>query len=633
MFHVESLLSARLFVSPQLVGDQIYFISNLSGRLSLYRMKFGASVPEPLLPPDIALQNPHLVGGAPFLVFPALGKILVLLDHDGDENYLPMLIPLDGGFPEPAFNGFFEGTRVHVTLGDDKHNLVYLGAESRQEPVVRSYQCNLATGSITELAVSPWGTYPAAFSKDHRRIALLEGYTFGDVTVYLWENGTRKVLYGVPLEDRLPSQEIPLNGIGSLNFTPDEQGLLVTTALYTDTFSPAYLDLSHPGELKPIEVIGLAHSGVGELVSLEHLKDNRYLLEYNIDGCSWLYEVLFDASKLSLTVSHVLVGQGELANGVLFSHLYDESGDRMALSFSTATSPTQIYTIDGDQVVRHTNERVLGIPTELLSPGEDASFVSYDGTRVSARLYLPAPALGFDGKRPLVYYIHGGPQSQERPDFAWFSIPLIQYLTLNGFAVFVPNARGSTGYGLSYTKQVDHDWGGRDRLDHVHALEVLAQHPRVDVHRAGVVGRSYGGYMTLTQAMRHPDLWRGAVDMFGPYDLITFMERIPETWKPYFRIAVGDPIEDREFLMERSPKTYAHQLACPMLVIQGKNDPRVVERESRDVVEYLRSQGKQVEYLMFENEGHDVLKFENRVRCYLAITEFFSQHLGLEPRQ
>jgi len=69
------------------------------------------------------------------------------------------------------------------------------------------------------------------------------------------------------------------------------------------------------------------------------------------------------------------------------------------------------------------------------------------------------------------------------------------------------------------------------------------------------------------------------------------------------------------------------------LVIQGKNDPRVVERESRDVVEYLRSQGKQVEYLMFENEGHDVLKFENRVRCYLAITEFFSQHLGMEPLQ
>ncbi len=99
-------------------------------------------------------------------------------------------------------------------------------------------------------------------------------------------------------------------------------------------------------------------------------------------------------------------------------------------------------------------------------PGEDASFTSFDDTRVSARLYLPAPALNYTGPRPVVYYIHGGPQGQERPDFAWFSMPLIQFLTLNGFAVFVPNVRGSTGYGLSYTKQVDQDWGGKDRLDH-----------------------------------------------------------------------------------------------------------------------------------------------------------------------
>jgi dipeptidyl aminopeptidase/acylaminoacyl peptidase len=227
-----------------------------------------------------------------------------------------------------------------------------------------------------------------------------------------------------------------------------------------------------------------------------------------------------------------------------------------------------------------------------------------------------------------VYYIHGGPQSQERPDFAWFSMPLIQFLTLNGFAVFVPNVRGSTGYGLAYTKQVDRDWGGRDRLDHVHALKVLANDPRVDVSRAGVVGRSYGGYMTLTLAARHPELWSAAVDMFGPFDLLTFLERIPPTWKPYFKLVLGDPVEDRDFLVERSPKTYIDQLACPLLVIQGKNDPRVVERESRDLVEYLRSQGKSVEYLMFENEGHDVLKYENRVRCYNAITDFFKRTLN-----
>jgi len=158
-------------------------------------------------------------------------------------------------------------------------------------------------------------------------------------------------------------------------------------------------------------------------------------------------------------------------------------------------------------------------------------------------------------------------------------------------------------------------------------MQVLAKDPRLDISRAGVVGRSYGGYMTLTLAARHPELWAAAVDMFGPYNLVSFMERIPETWKPYFRIAVGDPVQDRDFLVERSPSTYIEQIRCPLLIIQGRNDPRVVERESRDVVERLRALGKTVDYLVFEDEGHDILKFGNRVRCYNAIVEHFQRYL------
>jgi dipeptidyl aminopeptidase/acylaminoacyl peptidase len=303
------------------------------------------------------------------------------------------------------------------------------------------------------------------------------------------------------------------------------------------------------------------------------------------------------------------------------------------VSFSTAVSPSQIYSIEKkkrDFVVLHTNEKILGIPEEHLSKGEDASFLSFDGLRISARLYLPASSLGFTGPRPVVYYIHGGPQGQERPNFAWFSMPLIQFLTLRGFAVFVPNARGSTGYGLSYTKQVDRDWGGQDRLDHVHAMtEVLSKDTRLDLTRAAVVGRSYGGYMTLIQAGMHPHLWKAACDMFGPYDLLNFCERIPETWKPYFKISLGDPQipEEKQFLIERSPKTHLHQMACPMLVIQGRNDPRVVAAESEDLVKNLREQGKEIDLLIFEDEGHDVLKYENRVICYNAITDFFAKYL------
>jgi dipeptidyl aminopeptidase/acylaminoacyl peptidase len=370
------------------------------------------------------------------------------------------------------------------------------------------------------------------------------------------------------------------------------------------------------------------------MIDLAHLKKDRYLIGFNIDGCSWVYEGIFNEKKRRMTLEHTLVGREPLDAGVLERIHYDKRDDVFSFSFSTATSPTQIYTVSGKKrkkVTRHTNARILGIPGEHLSKGEDASFLSHDGLRISARLYLPANGLGFKGPRPLVYYVHGGPQGQERPDFAWFSMPLIQFLTLRGFAVFVPNVRGSTGYGLAYTKHVDRDWGGQDRLDHVHAMqEVLSRDKRLDVSRAAVVGRSYGGYMTLMQAGLHPELWKASCDMFGPYDLITFSERIPETWKPYFKMAIGDPEkpEDRAELIERSPRTHLHNMSAPMLVIQGRNDPRVVAAESEDLVRELKAKGKDIELLVFEDEGHDVLKYENRVTCYNAIADFFAKHLN-----
>ena len=621
-------------MAPQLVLDRLYFLSNLSGRLSLYTMRYGGGIPEPLLPSDIAMQNPQLLGGYSYYVFPLIDKILVMLDKDGDENYQPMVIPMDGGFPEPAFGNQLDPYRVHCYHCYPDEQLIYLSAESRSEQITKTFQGDLATGTLIELAGSPWGSYPGGIKHDHSKVILIDGYTVGDNVIYLWirGGGERQLLYGVPIEQRTPGQEVPLNSITACQFTPDN-GLLFETSLFSDTFGLGYLKLTDPQNIKPVSITGFTHSGFGEYVGLEHLRGNRYAFTYNIDGCSWLYEGEFFEESLSVKLDHIICGHGLLSNGVIEGYTYDKTSDRYALTFSTATLPTQIYTVEGKDrtaIIRHTNEHILGVPYEYLSPGEDASFTSFDNTRISARLYLPAPVLGFIPPRPLIYYIHGGPQGQERPDFAWFSMPLIQFLTLQGFAVFVPNVRGSSGYGLNYMKQVDHDWGGKDRIDHVFAMQsVLPQDKRLDITHAGVVGRSYGGYMTLIQAFRYPELWKAAVDMFGPYDLITFIERLPETWKPYFKIAIGDPEKetDRIFLNERSPKTYINNLSCPLFVIQGKNDPRVIEAESRDVVENLRATGKIVEYLMFENEGHDVLKHENRVNCYNSIANFFKKYL------
>ncbi len=631
MQHIQSMLSARLFLAPQQAQDRIFFISNLSGHMSLYAMDHGGSVPEPLLPPQIALQNPTLMNGYSFQVLPKLGKILVMIDSDGDEAYKPKWIPMEGGYPEEIHPETFADHQVNLFLTDTLANLVYFSAAAQSEPIRRAYRANLETGELDKLAEGTYGGFVAAHNDEHNKWILLEALGAGDHVAYLKEGleAEKQLLYGVPIESRQPGQEVAPNNFGLAHFVNGDQGILFHNAIFSDTYGLAYLSAEHPDPL-PVEISGPVHQGFGELETIDRLQGDRYLVEYNIDGCSWLYEGHFDLDRKCLQLDQLLVGQDELAGGILKGYAHDKISDRIVFSFTTATSPPQLFTLEPDRktLTRHTRERVLGIRQSRLSRGEDASFDSFDGLRVSARLYLPDPSLDFAGPRPLVYYIHGGPQSQEQPDFAWFSMPLIQILTLNGFAVFVPNVRGSTGYGFAYSKRVVRDWGGQDRLDHVHAMtEVLPKDPRLDTSRAAVVGRSYGGFMTLTLAGRHPDLWSAACDMFGPYDLLTFADRVPETWKPFIKLLVGDPVEDRDFMIERSPRTYLADLACPLLVIQGKNDPRVIEQESRELVEELRQLGKQVEYLMFEDEGHDVLKFENRVRCYDRILEHFKEHL------
>src|SRR3954470_24086367 len=121
---IEVLLSARLFVYPKTWQDSLFFISNMGqgGHFSLYSMKAGGSVPQPLLPPQIALQNPSLMNGPSFIIFEKLGKILVMMDHDGDENYQPMYIPLEGGLPEPVFGDRFKDFNLTITLIDPPKN-------------------------------------------------------------------------------------------------------------------------------------------------------------------------------------------------------------------------------------------------------------------------------------------------------------------------------------------------------------------------------------------------------------------------------------------------------------------------------------------------------------------------------
>jgi esterase/lipase len=601
-------------------------------------MDINGSMPEPLLPTGLSLQNPHLIIGYNHFVLPKLGKVLVMIDENGNENYQPCFVPPQGGIPEPIFGEKYKDQQIACVDCDVKKNIAYFFHDDRKTPNLECLRVDLATLETTSLGSSIYGNFYSGANPTHSIVVLSDGYTAGDNVLYILHKGAkeRKLLYGVPIDERTKDQQIKLPSIGQCNFTQNERGLLFKSTIFRDEGSVTYLHLDNPDHVVEVPVQGLRHKGKGELVDIRQVDKNIFLIEYNIDGCSWLYECAYreTGQERSLTVKRTLCGLTPLDQGVLMGIDYELQGAKVAyiLALAKANSPAQLYLYSSkgrtNTLEILSNERVLGIEPKLLSTGEDASYTSFDGLRISARLYLPSKHLGFKGPRPLVLYVHGGPQGQERPDFTWFSMPLIQYLTLNGFGVFVPNVRGSSGYGLKYMKLVDHDWGGDDMKDHIEGLRILEKDLRIDSRRRAVIGRSYGGYMTLTLAGRHPKLWKAACDMFGPQDLITFVNRLPESWKTGMYLTMGHPEKDRDFLIERSPKTFMKNIKCPMLIIQGRNDPRVLEAESREAAEYLKANGTDVELLIFEDEGHDVMKFKNKVICYTRITDFFKKHLN-----
>jgi dipeptidyl aminopeptidase/acylaminoacyl peptidase len=196
-------------------------------------------------------------------------------------------------------------------------------------------------------------------------------------------------------------------------------------------------------------------------------------------------------------------------------------------------------------------------------------------------------------------------------------------------AVLAPNIRGSTGYGKTYQRLIHRDWGGGELEDLKACAEWLKARPDVDPQRLGVFGGSFGGFATLSCLTRLPQYWKSGVDLFGPSNLVTFIQSVPPSWRRFMIGWVGDPEKDREALLARSPITHLDQLRADLMIIQGAKDPRVVKAESDQLVERLRSAGRDVQYLVFEHEGHGFMNPENRRKAMGAAAEFLVA--GLAP--
>jgi dipeptidyl aminopeptidase/acylaminoacyl peptidase len=309
--------------------------------------------------------------------------------------------------------------------------------------------------------------------------------------------------------------------------------------------------------------------------------------------------------------------------GVCEDLVLSADGTRAAFARISATEPWQVWTLDiatGEARVAITS--TFAVPgAELVEP-ELLRIPAADGA-IPCFVYRPR---GARGPVPAVLYPHGGPEGQSRPAFAAHLTHLAS-IVHRGMALVVPNIHGSTGYGRAWQIAIHKDWGGIDLRDLRAVSDWMTKQPDFDRKRLAVYGGSYGGFATLTCVTRIPELWRCAVDVFGVANLITMIENAQPNWRRFLARWIGDVERDRETLVERSPITHIENVRCPMLILQGENDPRVPKEESDQVVERLRALGRRVEYVVYPGEGHGFTKRANAEDAYGRIVDFLTREL------
>lgn len=356
------------------------------------------------------------------------------------------------------------------------------------------------------------------------------------------------------------------------------------------------------------------------------------------DGRVQVWSVNADGySRLRWRVAGAALRERDL-EGACEDLIVSADGSLAAFVRQSPVEPSQIWVLDtrtGDarQVV---TTRTPIEPSELVRPelvriqgpdGPIPAFIYYPkGSRPQDRRsedYRPKQA---KGRVPALLYPHGGPEGQSRPAYNHVLGPL-QALVHRGIAVVVPNIHGSTGYGRSWQIAIHKDWGGIDLRDLRAVADWMAAEPGFDPKRLGVYGGSYGGFATLLCVTQIPDRWRCAVDLFGVANLVTMIETNQPNWQRFLRRWIGDLETDRAKLTERSPITHLDNVRCPMLVLQGANDPRVPKSESDQVVERLRARGQRVEYVVFPDEGHGFTKRKNQDAAYEKIVDFLTTEL------
>jgi dipeptidyl aminopeptidase/acylaminoacyl peptidase len=341
--------------------------------------------------------------------------------------------------------------------------------------------------------------------------------------------------------------------------------------------------------------------------------------------------VVFDEERARTSVIDPAIADDvaalhDLGDGELDVDRSERDDSRWLVSVSPSDASTRYYVYDraGGRST-YLFAQVDALDDFDLAPMEPFTFRARDGLTVHGYLTFPR---GIDRKDlPAVLNVHGGPWWRDR----WGFVPDAQWLANRGYVCVQVNFRGSTGYGKAFLNAGDKQWGAAMHDDLIDAVEHVIAQGWVDRDRVAIMGGSYGGYAALAGAAFTPDVFRCAIDIVGPSNLLTLLGSIPDYWEPMRAMLyqrVGNPESERELLWDRSPLAHADKIRIPVLVAQGAHDPRVKQAEAEQIVAALSDKGVPHEYLLFEDEGHGLARPENRAVLYARAEQFLATHLG-----
>jgi dipeptidyl aminopeptidase/acylaminoacyl peptidase len=544
--------------------------------------------------------------------------ILYAKDHDGDENFNAYAVEPSAkpapGEAAPASRDLtgLKGIRVVLyAVPRSDPDVLYIGINDRDKVWHDLYRLHLSTGKRTLIATNTERIVSWTFDLQGRLRLGVRTAKNGDFELLrVGEHGFDKVYSCSVLEVCFP-----------MRFQKGDQRLYIATNKGADVnlISLALLD-PETGQTEtvgsdPLHKVDLSGAQFSEVTDellmtvYYDTRERRYFHDQEFESAfRWLQQQLPDMEIR------------------LNSMTRDEQ--KWLITAHSDTEPGETFLFDREKRVFTRQYRVREeLPRSALATMTPITYESSDGLVIPAYLILPkdVPAKNL----PAIIVPHGGPEARYR----WGYDGLAQFLANRGYAVLLPNFRGSTGYGKKFLDAGNLEWGRKMQDDVTWGVKSLIARGTADPKRVGIMGGSYGGYATLAGVAFTPDLYAAAVDEWGPSNLFTLQASMPPYWEAARKVIqarMGDPgtPEGKAMLIARSPIHAANKIRTPLLIAQGANDPRVTRRESEEIVIALRDRGFPVEYYLAPDEGHGFARPINDLALHMAEEKFLAEHLG-----